>query len=58
MMKIDKIEREAEKKFKERMLEIKNKDIEKIIQKTKQEIREKERMEENGQGMIAKFHVS
>jgi hypothetical protein len=35
MMKIDKIDREAEKRQKERQLEIKNKDIESLIKKTK-----------------------
>jgi hypothetical protein len=43
MMKIDKIDREAEKRQKERHLEIKNKDIESIIKKAKQEIKEEER---------------
>ena len=42
-MKIDKIDREAEKRQKERHLEIKNKDIESIIKKAKQEIKEEER---------------
>ena len=43
MMKIDKIDREAEKRQKERLQEIKNKDIEDIIKKAKQEIKEQER---------------
>jgi hypothetical protein len=48
MMKIDKIDKEAEKRYKERMLEIKNKDIESLIKKTKQEIKEQERREREG----------
>jgi hypothetical protein len=40
MMKIDKIDREAERRQKERHLEVKNKDVENIIKRTKQEIRE------------------
>jgi hypothetical protein len=42
MMKIDKIDRDAERRHRERLMEIKNKDIEQIIKKTKQEIKEKE----------------
>lgn len=45
MMKIDKIDREAEKRNKERLMEIKNKDIEQIIKRTKQEIKEKEMLQ-------------
>ena len=43
MMKIEKIDREAEKRQKERLQEIKNKDIEAIIKKAKQEIKDEER---------------
>ena len=39
MMKIERMERDIEKKNKEKKMEIKNKDIEVIIKKTKQEIR-------------------
>ena len=35
MMKIEKIDRDMEKRNKERQMEIKNKDIEVIIQRTK-----------------------
>lgn len=46
MMKIEKMEREIEKKNKEQKMEIKNKDIEEIIMKTKQEIKmEEEQLE-------------
>jgi flagellar biosynthesis protein FlhB len=48
MMKIDKMDREAEKRQRERQLEIKNKDIESIIKKTKQEIKDQERREQEG----------
>ncbi len=44
-MKIEKIDRDADKRQKDRLLEIKNKDIEGIIQKTKREIKEQERRE-------------
>jgi hypothetical protein len=36
------MDRDAEKRQKERLLEVKNKDIEGIIQKTKREIKEQE----------------
>ena len=42
-MKIEKMDRDLEKKNKERYMEIKNKDIEQIIQKTKQDIMNEER---------------
>jgi hypothetical protein len=42
MMKIEKIDRDLDKKNKERQMEIKNKDIEQIIQRTKQEIKKEE----------------
>jgi hypothetical protein len=51
MMKIDKMDRDAEKRQKERLLEVKNKDIEGIIQKTKREIKEQERRE--GEALVA-----
>ena len=51
MMKIDKMDRDAEKRQKERLLEVKNKDIEGIIQKTKREIKEQERRE--GEALFA-----
>jgi hypothetical protein len=41
-MKIEKIDRDLDKKNKERQMEIKNKDIEQIIQRTKQEIKKEE----------------
>jgi hypothetical protein len=44
MMKIEKIDRDLEKKNKERLMEIKNKDIEQIIQRTKQEIKKEEQI--------------
>jgi len=46
MMKIEKMDRDLEKKNKERLMEIKNKDIEQIIQRTKQEIKQEERMQQ------------
>lgn len=51
MMKIDKMDRDAEKRQKERLLEVKNKDIEGIIQKTKREIKEQERRE--GEALVS-----
>ena len=45
-MKIEKMDRDLEKKNKERQMEIKNKDIEQIIQKTKQDIKNEERQGE------------
>ncbi len=58
-MKIDKIDREAEKRQKERLLEIKNKDIEVIIKKAKQELKDEERRirDENG-GQLARMEIS
>jgi len=44
MMKIEKIDRDLDKKNKERLMEIKNKDIEQIIQRTKQEIKNEEQI--------------
>ena len=43
-MKIEKIDRDLDKKNKERLMEIKNKDIEQIIQRTKQEIKNEEQI--------------
>lgn len=63
-MKIDKMDREAEKRQKERQLEIKNKDIESIIKKTKQEIKDQERREMDGEtdadlaGQAARIQIS
>jgi hypothetical protein len=45
MMKIEKIDRDMEKRNKERQMEIKNKDIEVIIQRTKQEIKNEEQIQ-------------
>lgn len=39
MMKIDKMDRDIEKRHKEQMMEIKNKDIEEIIQRTRREMK-------------------
>lgn len=50
-MKIDKMDRDADKRQKERLLEVKNKDIEGIIQKTKREIKEQERRE--GEALVS-----
>ena len=50
-MKIDKMDRDAEKRQKERLFEVKNKDIEGIIQKTKREIKEQERRE--GEALVS-----
>jgi hypothetical protein len=47
MMKIEKMEREIEKKHKEALMEIKNKDIEDIIQRTKREIKDEEAQREH-----------
>ena len=44
MMKIEKMDREIERKHKEQLMEIKNKDIEEIIQRTRREMKNEENL--------------
>ncbi len=55
-MKIDKMDRDAEKRNKERLMEIKNKDIETIIKKTKQEMKEKEMLQTDESLVVTSNH--